>query len=96
MKFEVTALVVRHKDGELLQVIPIRNDDEDVRVTYPHHLVTLADLTEALIHLPNEQLGRATRDYMNGQDVSVDDYAGRLPSIGDVVVAICDRTFDWE
>lgn len=96
MKIEVQALVVYSSSGALLQVIPIRHDDEDVQITYPHDLITLEQLTEALIYQTNEQLGRHTRDYLNGQDITVDDYAGRMPSIGDVFVSIQTRVFDWE
>ena len=94
MKIEITCLVVRGPRG-LYQVLPIAGDDTDVQIVYPNQDVTLAALSDKLIYLTNAELGQVIRDYTNGQDVRVSDYAGRLPSIGEVKVSIETRNLEW-
>lgn len=94
-KVAVNALVVTYGDCTIVKVI--RDEEEDSCVSYPHHQVTLEQITEAAIMLykDDKQLGRVLRAYLNGQDIQFDGYASQLPSIGGVTVKIETKILDW-
>jgi hypothetical protein len=95
MKIKLLALEVYH-DNEIAQVIPLRDNDDRVSLTYPTKYFSFEDLKAAVAGRSETMKSFYFGQYGLGKErIHFDEEAWYMPCIGKIRVQCQEREIEW-